>query len=153
MVVQGKAAGKLPLARIWFTVMSSARLSKTSSCAVSTLTVLTSRRTGLSRRQLKSTYFSSKVLAGAKSYRLVQFHGSSSDGSCQCGRKKRGEPNQMFHHDASVRRQASVGAYGVATARSLQNASSAAAALPGLPAMIAPLKAPMETPATISGWM
>src|SRR5271165_1943750 len=32
MVVQGKAAGKLPLARIWSTVMSSARLSKTSSC-------------------------------------------------------------------------------------------------------------------------
>src|SRR5208283_1986044 len=101
----------------------------------------------------KLTYFSSKILAGAKSYRLVQFHGSSSGGSCQCGRKKRGEPNQMLHHDASACRQSSVGAYGVATARSFQNASSASAALPGLPAMIAPLKAPMETPATISGWM
>src|SRR5271165_7629486 len=117
MVVQGKAAGKLPLARIWSTVMSSARLSKTSSCAVSTLTVLTSKRTGLSRRRLKSTYFSSKDLAGPKSYRLVQFHGSASGGSCQCGRKKRGEPNQMLHHDASACCPASVGAYGIATAR------------------------------------
>ena len=47
--------------------MSSARLSKTTSCAVSTLTVQTNKRTGLSRRPLKSTYFSIEVLAGLKS--------------------------------------------------------------------------------------
>lgn len=44
-----------------------------------------------------------------------------------------------------------LGSLHVTIATSFQNASIAGAALPGLAAMIAPLNAPIETPATMSG--
>ena len=69
------------------------------------------------------------------------------------GRKNLGEPKTSDCQEESWRLSVSSGAIGVSSDSSSQKASSAAVAFFGLPAMTAALKAPMEIPATRSGWI